>query len=528
VDFFTSFTRGMRALVRSRSGLFLLACFAAGLIFAADAYSKGSRKANNEQRPRTPLELAEFKRLSTSEEITAYLARLDQKYSRARVETLGTSVQGRPIQALVLSKNADADVSTPGRLTVLLIGCQHGTESAGAESLLFVARDLLTGPLQKVIDDIDVVLIPNANPDGRDNGKRANANGINLNIDFVSLTQPESVALIDALQRYRPEVSLDVHESAVLKKKSLAREGYMTDFMVQFEFANNPNIATALQTFSRREVLGPLIADVNAAGLRCHRYIGEIKSIHQAVTNGGLTLQNLRNRMGIEGTLAFLMESRLDPSGGDYPTFRNIRQRVHRQRVSVESFLKLVHKKRTAALAAVAAARPQSASVPLSLDAKYVAGLGHPRVKIDMLHIADNKLVAIEFPDHRSVAVDTPLAMPRAYVIRDHQADIAALLDRHGIAYSTLTESRSEWAVEFVPGNRTARAKDAAEVDKLRERPMRLRADSGDLWISVDQPRGRLAALLLEPRSTSSLFRSPAYKSLVSPGKSLGVVRVPR
>jgi hypothetical protein len=518
------FTFVTRAWLRRRELSLLFAGCLAILLLTPLVRGKDAAKAKTQLQ--TPLEAVKFQRLSTSEEISAYLARLDRSFPEARVETIGTSVQGRPLQALLLSKTRGADVSSPDRVTVELIGCQHGTESAGAESLLFVARDLLTGPLRKLLDDIDVVILPNANPDGRDNGKRANANLINLNIDFVSLTQPESIALVSALQRYRPEVALDVHESAVLKRKSLAREGYMTDFMVQFEFANNPNIAPALQTFSRREVLSPWIASVNQAGLLCHRYIGEIKSAKQAVTNGGLTLQNLRNRTGIEGSLSFLMESRLDPREGDYPTFRNIEERVRRQRVSIEEFLKLIHSKRGQALKAVAAAKPQAESTPLALDAKYVPAVGNPRVKINLLRIADNQLVPIAFPDHRTVHVDTPLVMPAAYVVRENQAEIGALLNRHDIAYRTLDSARGEWAVEFVPDH--SRSRNVTPADKLRERPIRLRALPGDLWVSTDQPRGRLAALLLEPRSTSSLFRSKAYSSLVAPGKSLPVCRVPR
>jgi hypothetical protein len=174
----------------------------------------------------------------------------------------------------------------------------------------------------------------------------------------------------------------------------------------------------------------------------------------------------------------------------------------------------------------VAAAKPQAESTPLALDAKYVPAIGNPRVTINLLRIADNKLVPIEFPDHRTIHVDTPLAMPSAYVVRDNQAEIATLLDRHGIAYRTLDSARSEWAVEFAPD--ASRVRNAAPADKLRERPIRLRVLPGDLWVSVDQPRGRLAALLFEPRSTSSLFRSKAYSSLAAPRKSLPVCRVPR
>jgi hypothetical protein len=295
---------------------------------------------------------------------------------------------------------------------------------------------------------------------------------------------------------------------------------------VQLEYANNPSIAPALATFSRREVLTPWIAAVNAAGLQCHRYIGEIRSTRQPITNGGLTLKNSRNRAGIEGALSFLMETRLDPREGDYPTYRNIGERVRKQRVAIEQFLKLAHSKRAHTLAAVAASRPQAESVPLALDPKYVAAVGHASVPINLRRISDAKLERFQFVDHRAVVVDTPLPLPAAYVVHDHQATLAKLLDRHGIKYHTLDEARTEWAVEFAPDG--AKARGAAAVDRLGERLIALRALPGDLWIRMDQPHGRLAALILEPQSTSNLFRMPQYAHLCAQGGSLPVYRIPR
>lgn len=479
-----------------------------------------------EERLPTPLEEAGYNRLSTTAEISAYLDRLAREFPQARVEAFGTTVQGRPLEVLLLTSTAGADVSTADRLTIEIVGGQHATEYAGSESLLFIARDLLAGTLRYVLDDVDVVLIPNANPDGREVATRVNANCVNLNADFVSLTQPESRALIASLQRYRPEAVLDVHESAVMKRKSLAREGYMTDFSVQFEIANNPNVAPALDRFARVEVLTPWIAAVNGAGLRTHRYIGEIKSSRQPVTNGGLTLNNLRNRAAIEGTLSLLMETRLDPSEGQYPTFRNIGARIAKQRVSIERFLRLLHSKRAKALAAVAAARPQSSSSPLVLDARYVAGQGNPRVAIELRRIEDGELETIEFADHRTIATGTPLPMPAAYVVREHQAELGAVLEAHGIEYYILAAPRTEWVIEFATG--TSSARPSAMLNKVRERAVRLRAETGDLWIDLEQPRGRLAALLLEPRSDSSVFRTPDYERLVAAGTVLPIYRIPR
>ena len=436
------------------------------LIVALAAVMAVVPRSHGAEPPPTPLETANYTRLTTSAEISAYLQQLASKYPEARVETIGTTVEGRPLEALVLTGEPGAKVNTPDRLTIEIIGSQHGMESAGAESLLFIARDLLAGPLRHMLDDVDFVLIPNANPDGREASKRMNANGVNTNVDFVALSQPESQALVKALDRYRPEAALDVHESAVLKRKSLAKEGFMTDFSAQFEIANSPSVAAPLRKFALTEILAPWIAGVDAAGLRSARYIGEIKSARQPVTNGGLTLRNLRNRTGIEGTLSFLMESRLDPKDGIYPTFRNIGERVQMQRICIERFLNLLHAKRAEALAVVAAAPSQAASAPLVLDARYVGEPGRPAVAINLRRIADNELESIEFADHRTVVAGEPLAMPAAYVVRDHQAEIGEWLERHGIEFRKLAAPRSAAGVEFTAG--PAAATPDATLDKTR------------------------------------------------------------
>src|SRR5687768_9380251 len=72
--------------------------------------------------PLTPLEVAKYGRLSTSAEISAYLNRLARMYPQARVDTLGATVQGRPIEALLLTAVPGADVTTHDRLTIEIVG----------------------------------------------------------------------------------------------------------------------------------------------------------------------------------------------------------------------------------------------------------------------------------------------------------------------------------------------------------------------------------------------------------------------
>jgi hypothetical protein len=147
-------------------------------------------------------------------------------------------------------------------------------------------------------------------------------------------------------------------------------------------------------------------------------------------------------------------------------------------------------------------------------------------------------LEQIEFADSRTVAAGKLLRMPRAYVVRAHQEKIGALLDRQGIRYRRIEKPRSFQGVEFLAGPESP-ANDSAKsdvletmpnvtLDEVRERRVRLQARPGDLWVDLDQQRGRLAALIFEPSSKSSLFRGPEFFPLVTAGQKLPIYRVPR
>jgi protein MpaA len=75
------------------------------------------------------------------------------------------------------------------------------------------------------LGDKRVVLIPISNPDGYERKMRHNANGVDLNRNFPAenyrskrrhgnkpLTQPESKAIFDAIERFRPGCIISIHQ----------------------------------------------------------------------------------------------------------------------------------------------------------------------------------------------------------------------------------------------------------------------------------------------------------------------------
>ncbi|MBK6344422.1 MAG: hypothetical protein IPF68_00550 [Bacteroidales bacterium] len=65
---------------------------------------------------------------------------------------------------------------------------------------------------------MDFALIPQINPDGSEVNKRRNANDADLNRNHLILTEPETMALHNFFDKYRFEVTMDVHEYSPLRR----------------------------------------------------------------------------------------------------------------------------------------------------------------------------------------------------------------------------------------------------------------------------------------------------------------------
>lgn len=460
-----------------------------------------------------PIERVDYTRISTSAEISAFWDALVSRTPLARKEIIGRSAQGRVLEAVIFSGRTNAS-RDDARMTSLVIGSQHGfSEPAGGEALMVIGKQLVDGPLRPLLDQMDVVMIANANPDGRELRRRANANWININTDFVLLSQPESLALKNALARFRPEAVLDSHESAVYKRKTLVLEGYLTDFNAQFESANNPAIPEVISAYAYGDLLPEMIRRVTSGGLPAQRYVGEITSTQQTITNGGLTLRNYRNTAGLGGAFSFLVETRLDSRQDTFPTFRNIAARIDRQILCITIFLQVMHERRDEIIRRLTAARQAASTEPVTLYADYIDDPAHPFTFVPLRRIEDRTLENIKFRNFRKIFAADTIPVPARYVIARHGEQIQQILARHGVVAKPLTKSLT---VEV-----TALRVDASTDNKQRVRVIgqelrSLKAEPGILMIDLDQTNGRLATLLLDPRSTSSIFRYPRYRDLIN------------
>ncbi len=155
---------------------------------------------------RTGFELRAGEEWTSLPEEESFLEELDATSDRVTVTEVGRSVQDRPIRLITVT-DADVQAEIADGSSVLFVCTQHGTEPAGREACLAVARDVAADESAGT-----VLIMPTANPDGVADVDRLNADGMDMNRDHAILETPEAAAIARVIRDYKPDVLSDFHE----------------------------------------------------------------------------------------------------------------------------------------------------------------------------------------------------------------------------------------------------------------------------------------------------------------------------
>ncbi|OCX51376.1 peptidase M14 [Mucilaginibacter sp. PPCGB 2223] len=129
-----------------------------------------------------------------------------------KVRQAGLSAQGRTIYHLSIGT---------GKTDILLWSQMHGDESTATLALLdlfnfFSADDEHNGIRKQILDNCTLHFIPMLNPDGAEMFTRRNAQGIDINRDFLAEQSPEGRILKQIQQQLQPEFGFNLHDQGPL------------------------------------------------------------------------------------------------------------------------------------------------------------------------------------------------------------------------------------------------------------------------------------------------------------------------
>src|SRR5574338_354913 len=158
----------------------------------------------------TPLQKSNYEKLTTHSELSQFIKESDESSELITSEILTKSVEGRELFAVYFSNSEFG--KDESKIKVLIFAQQHGNEQSGKEGALLLIQELIKPENQYLFDKIDLVLIPQMNPDGSEKNQRRNGNGMDLNCNHLILTEPETIALHNLFNKHLFEVTMYVNE----------------------------------------------------------------------------------------------------------------------------------------------------------------------------------------------------------------------------------------------------------------------------------------------------------------------------
>jgi len=183
----------------------------------------------------TDIQKALLAKYLSNQELESHLKDYVKRCSKiSRLVKFGKSGQGADLVALHVSSQPDKQSAVP-KPQFKYVGNIHGDEPSGRQLLLVLAERLCAGypsepSIKKLVDSVELYLIPTLNPDGYAAHRRENAAGTDLNRNFpdpvklrgkdltqpVGPEQPETRAIMAFTLEHRFVASLALHEGALV------------------------------------------------------------------------------------------------------------------------------------------------------------------------------------------------------------------------------------------------------------------------------------------------------------------------
>ncbi|NWE54153.1 M14 family metallopeptidase [Brevundimonas sp. P7753] len=453
----------------------------------------------------------------------AWFDRLDAASDLIRIEQFGVSPEGRPLYAVIASK--DGATLDPSKPMLLAQAGIHPGEIDGKDAGMMLLRDMAFYGKDGLLDRANLILIPILSVDGhertgpysrpnqrgpRNQGWRHTATNQNLNRDFMKLDQAEMQAVMGLIHKYQPDLYVDIHVTDGIDYQYDVTYGYNGEDGV---WSRSPAIARWLDEAFKPEMNAALEAQGHIPGELV--FAIDDRAPKKGMNDGGLG-ERYSNGWGSAAHVpTILIENH---------SLKPHEQRVLGTYVFLEEALKVLAEKSQALRAAISADRAlRPAELPANFkgdeqptrmrpfkgilyDTYDSAASGRPELR--WLGQPDPELWQVPYFGSSPTLT---LKRPTAYWVPSYRADLIERLKMHGVQMETLDAPRTV-AVDMLRlvdpkvSGRTNEGHVPITVSEVRAEAQDWTFPVGSVRVPTDQPMGDVAILLLEPQSSESFF----------------------
>jgi len=456
----------------------------------------------------------------------AWLEKLAAASPLIRTLTFGHSAQGRPLCAVIASREGLSDLAAlaaNGKPTLLAQAGIHSGEIDGKDAGMMLLRDIAFGGKDALLDQANLLFIPVLNADGHERrsiwnrpnqrgpihqGWRTTAQNINLNRDYMKAQAPEMIAVLNLIHQARPALYLDIHVTDGVD--------YQYDITYGFHgwdgsFAWSPAIGRWLD-----QTLRPALdVDLSKAG---HLPGPLVFAKNKRDLSQGILLKPYDPRFSTGyGDLRHLPTLLIENH-----SLKPFRQRVLGTYILIESCLRLIGEQTAQVRDAIAqdeAARPEQLAFNWNratdhqtvIDFAGIAStpFASPASGTQEVRWLGTPLELKNLPVHHLTQPGLTLKRPKAYYIPVTKPDLLRVLESHGILMEPLPNDTEPELDHYRLVDPVASATPFegrhTMTTRVQSQFTQLTLPAGTVRVSTDQPLGDLAIALLEPEHLDSL-----------------------
>lgn len=500
----------------------------------------------------TPAEATHFRTTPSYADTQAYLQKLAAASpGKLKVETFGTSPQGRPMTVVIASGDGTFTPEAAhkaGKPIVLLQAGIHPGEIEGKDAGLMLLRDYaVTGKLPHLLDKVVLVFMPVFSVDGHENSSpyhRINQNGpdsmgfrgqaqyLNLNRDYVKADAPEIRDWLKLWQRWLPDLFMDIHTT------DGADYQYDLTWYTEDPHKLDPGVSAWQQALMTDRVMPAY----EKHGHLCSIYLEfkDGRDPRKGLTNFGSGPRFSTGYVALQNRPALLVETHmLKPYEirvrGTYDLVELMLENIGNDAASLIA----LNRKADETVAARAADpkaqvaltyKPDPKSTPFEFKS-FAFSVTHSDISnSDWIQYDPSKPQNYAIQNWNGLLPDTSITPPTAYAIPAQWTQIIEKLDIHGIAYRRLSHplkikagayqlDNPQWASKPFEGHLMLR--DFSQTSDTRE----VELPAGSVIVPMNQRSANVVINLLEPQAPDSLLRWGYLNAIFEP-KEYGEPRV--
>lgn len=475
-------------------------------------------------RYRTPAFIKQDESFTSQDEMMTFINKLSNHNELLQLEIIAHSLEGREIPILIFSTSHHNEDEFQRKPTVWLQAQIHGDEPAAGEAALVIAKKLSRGTLgDRVLQAMNIVIIPRINPDSAFYFQRHTVTGLNGNREHLNLGMVELKAIHQVFNKYNPEVVIDTHEYGLYPQfNDIGLKGSLKHADVLIQTGKNLNIPKSLREKSDSLFKHAIFSTLKQHGFSYDTYytVSDSTGKRPKLFEGGTNATIGRNVYALKPSFSILVETLGIGLGRE-----NFARRVMGQVLSYKAIIETVRDRASDIQQAVTTARNNIRQSGCQGQDNGLIILSNKLKKvdnrtIDIVDVAQGSVVRSPMIYYSATDAVATLKRkrPNAYLLPPGFNDVIKKLQIHGVEIDQLDKDRSITVecfhvVKREVINEGRQPKSKLTTNITTEERLFLR---GSYFIRSDQVRALIASLALEPESPASYFTHNIIASYVA------------